>query len=129
MYSKTGKKTFFYMFVTPTSQIHSPYFRNWQCLLHKHTLLPPGPSPLPSTSVMQINIASLVAFKLDSLSLFSDSTQKRAQEVSQLVILEMFPKIKARRFIVNWGERCFLLETQGPGGPNIPRSCHVPDLL
>lgn len=46
----------------------------------------------------------------------------------QLVILEMFPKIQARRFRVNWGEECFLLETQGPGGPNIPQSCHVLDL-
>lgn len=44
------------------------------------------------------------------------------------MILEMFPKIQARRFRVNWGEECFLLETQGPGGPNIPQSCHVLDL-
>lgn len=46
----------------------------------------------------------------------------------QLVILEMFPKIQARRLRVSWGEGCFLLETQGPGGLNIPQFCHALDL-
>lgn len=84
MYSKTGKKEKKDSFIcTPSplpksillvSATGNAFFTRW----YKHTFLPPDPSPLPSTSVMQINIASLVVFKFDSLAHYSDSTQKRA---------------------------------------------------
>lgn len=42
---------------------------------------------------------------------------------------DLFPKIQAKRSRVIWGQEYFLLETQGPGGPNIPQSCHGPNPL